>query len=136
MSFENFFNKAGRDVPKSQETAMENLLQEKVIHPENSPIPSAAVENLILEDTLDELQLFQDARLDLLQEMQKAPTLSNIITNPEKYIDDTTEQSAEDIQKWINELDKEIYILSEKVIEIKTRIDKIKQIENQNPELN
>lgn len=137
MSFEDFYKKPiGRDISEEQETVMDNLMQEKINQSEIYPLPSAAVETLILEDTLNELEIFQNARLDLIQEMQKAPTLSNIINNPEKYIDDTAGKSVEDIQKWIDELNKEIYMLSKKIIEIKNRIEKVKQIENQNPELN
>lgn len=137
MSFEDFYKKPiGRDISEEQETVMDNLMQEKINQSEIYPLPSAAVETLILEDTLNELEIFQNARLDLIQEMQKAPTLSNIINDPEKYIDDTAGKSVEDIQKWIDELNKEIYMLSKKIIEIKNRIEKVKQIENQNPELN
>lgn len=137
MSFENFFKKPiGRDISVEQENEINNLMQEKINQSEIYPLPSEAVETLILEDTLNELEIFQNARLDLIQEMQKAPTLSNIINNPEKYIDDTVGKSVEDIQKWIDELNKEIYMLSKKIIEIKNRIEKVKQIENQNPKLN
>lgn len=135
MSLENFFNKpVGRDMPEEQESKINKLMQERIIPAEDTP--SSIVENLILEDTLRELEIFQNARLDLIEEIKKSPTISVIINNPEDYIDETKSQSVEDIQKWINELDKEIYTLSQKVISIKKKINEIQKIEFQNPELN
>lgn len=83
-----------------------------------------------------EIELLKKAKDDLFDEIEKSPTLTKIINNPEKYLDNESGQSVEDIKKWINELDQEIHQITLKIKKLQINIEKLKKLDIDRPELN
>ncbi len=136
MSFENFSNKTGQDMPESQ-ISMQNEIFNKHTqgigeHPDDQ-IFFTEHQITIYEK---EKELLQEAKNDLFQEIKNAPSISKIIQNPENFIDDNSQNSVEDIQKWIKELDRDIYNIDKKIKKLEEIIEKLKILNTSNAGLN
>lgn len=136
MSFEDFFKKAGRDMSEKQINIQNEILNKHTQgigeHPDDQ-IFFTEHQVTVYEK---EKELLQEAKNDLFREIKNAPSISKIIQNPENFIDDNSQNSVEDIQKWIKELDRDIHKIDRKIKELEKIIEKLKILNTSSPELN